>query len=92
MTHQEIAEELKRLLKSRNNDAVKLACLGAEDLRAIGRLDLAGITEFKRSEKGCFEVKFVDRVKILELLTQLSSGENDGLDAFLEGLQVGDAL
>ena len=91
MTQQDIAEELKRLLKSRNNDAVKLACLGAEDLRAIGRLDLAGITEFKRSEKGCFEVKFVDRVKILELLTKVCAPEADGLDAFLKGLQEGDA-
>ena len=92
MTHQEITEELQRLLKSRNNDAVKLACLGAEDLRAIARLDLAGVTEFKRSEKGCFEVKFVDRVKILELLTKLSEPESDGLDAFLNGLQAGEAL
>lgn len=92
MTRQEIAEELKRLLKSRNNDAVKLACLGAEDLRTIGRLNLSGVTEFKRSEKGCFEIKFVDRVKILELLSQLCTSEDDGLDAFLSGLQERDGL
>ena len=92
MTQREIRSELLRLLKSRNNDAVKLACMGAEDIRAIGRLDLAGVMEFKRSEKGCFEVKFVDRVKILELLSKLSDPENDGLDAFLEGLQAGEAF
>ena len=83
---------LQELLLSRNNDAVKLACMGAEDMRAVSRLDLKGVTEFKRSEKGCFEVKFVDRVKILELLTKLSDPENDGLEAFLEGLQSGEEL
>ena len=92
MTRQEIAEELKHLLKSRNNDAVKLACLGAEDIRTIARLDLAGVTEFKRSEKGCFEVNFVDRVKILELLSGLCETDEDGLEEFLSGLQDGEAL
>ena len=36
-------------------------------------------------------VPSVDRVKILELLTKVCAPEADGLDAFLKGLQEGDA-
>ena len=88
MERQEIIQELSRLVKSRNNDAVKLAWLGQEDAGRIGRLDLRGVVEVKRSEKGAFEVKFVDKLKALELLERMSGrDEEEDLDAFLEGLR-----
>lgn len=91
MDRQEIVQELSRLVKSRNNDAVKLAWLGQEDVGRIGRLDLQGVVEVKRSEKGAFEVKFVDKLKALELLERISAREDeDDLDAFLEGLRDGE--
>ncbi len=91
MDRQEIVQELSRLVKSRNNDAVKLAWLGQEDAGRIGRLDLQGVVEVKRSEKGAFEVKFVDKLKALELLERISAREDeDDLDAFLEGLRDGE--
>lgn len=93
MERQEIVEELEKLIRSRNNDAIRLAWLGPEDAGRIGRLDLRGVTEVKRSEKGAFEVRFVDRLKALELLERLSRGEeSEELDAFLEGLRDGEAL
>ena len=93
MDRQKIVEELERLVKSRNNDAVKLAFLSPEDAAPIGRLDLRGVSEIKRSEKGCFEVKFVDKVKVLELLERLCAKDDvSGLDEFLEGLREDEAL
>lgn len=92
MDRQEIVRELRRLVRSRSNDAVKLAYLGENAPQDLGRLDLRGVVELKRSEKGCFEVKFVDRLKALELLERLCREEDGGdLNAFLEGLQEGDA-
>lgn len=91
MERQEIVEELEKLIRSRNNDAIRLAWLGPEDMGRIGRLDLRGVTEVKRSEKGAFEVRFVDRLKVLELLERLSrADEGENLDAFLEGLRDGE--
>lgn len=88
MKRTEILAELKRLIQSKNNDAVKLAYLGEEAAVNIGRLDLRGLVELKRSEKGCFEVKFVDRLKALELMARLTECESEeDLTAFFEGLR-----
>ena len=93
MNRQEIMEELWKLIRSKNNDAVKLAWLGPEDIGKIGKLDLQGVSEVKRSEKGAFEVKFADKLKALELLERLSAAGDDGcLEEFLEGLQERDDL
>ena len=93
MDRQEIVKELRRLIRSKNNDAVKLAYLNPDRVEDIDRLDLRGVVEIKRSEKGCFEVKFVDRLKVLEALERLCGREDDAcLDAFLEGLQDGEGL
>ena len=93
MQRQEIVKELRRLIKSKNNDAVKLAWLGQEAVQDIDKLDLRGVVELKRSEKGCFEVKFVDKLKALDLLERLCSREDGAeLDAFLEGLRDGEEL
>lgn len=88
MERQDIVKELGRLLKSRNNDAVKLAGFGPEGAVDIDKLDLRSVVELKRSEKGCFEVKFIDKLKTVELLERLCRPEDgEELDAFLEGLR-----
>ncbi len=93
MQRQEIIKELRRLMKSKNNDAVKLAWLGQQAVEDIDKLDLRGVVELKRSEKGCFEVKFVDKLKVLELLERLCSKEDEqDLETFLEGLRDGEGL
>ena len=93
MDRQEIIKELRRLIRSRNNDAVRLAWLGQESAADIDKLDLRGVVEVKRSEKGCFEVKFVDKLKALDRMERLCSREDEQeLDAFLEGLRDGDSL
>lgn len=93
MERQEIVEELCKLIRSRNNDAVRLAWLGPEDAGKLGKLDLRGVAEVKRSEKGAFEVRFVDKLKALEMLERLSTkDEGEDLNAFLEGLRDGEGL
>ena len=86
MNRQEIIQELEKLVKSPGNDAVKLAWLENGESVRIGRLNLRCVTELKRSEKGCFEVKFIDRLKALELLERLNGGDGDELGAFLTEL------
>lgn len=93
MDRKEIVNELRRLIKSKSNDAVKLAWLDPEQIQDIDHLDLRGVVEVKRSEKGAFEVRFVDKLKALELLERLSGkDEGEDLNAFLEGLRDGEGL
>lgn len=73
----ELVTYLRKLAKWRNNDAVKLVFLEKEDLDLMGELDLSGVAELKRSANGAFEVKFVDRVRVLAMLRELL-GEEDG--------------
>ena len=85
-----ILDELRRLAKWRSNDVVKLAFLDREDLEQMGKLDLTGLTELRRNANGTFEAKFVDQVKVLEMMKQLSEQESDGaLKEFLEQLRGG---
>ena len=88
MTRQEIAEELKHLLKSRNNDAVKLACYPEEQWDRLEDLDLDALTEFKRGANGVIELKFADRAKLLERLLDAAdhSGEEQ-VDRFLRAME-----
>ena len=72
-----LLEQMRRLAFAKVNDAVKLAYLPEEERESIGRLDLAALTEFRRSGAGTVELKFTDRMKALERLLELCgpSGE-----------------
>lgn len=84
----ELAEELKRLARSRANDAVRLAFLREEDQEEIETLQLDALTEFKRSGNGGVEVKLLDRLKILERLAELRGGkERSRTTALVRALQ-----
>lgn len=88
MDRKEIVKELRRLARSRNNDGVKLAYLGEGDLKQIDRLDLRGVAEVKRGAQGGVEVRFLDKLRVLEMLEQLCQEEDQ--DAFLAGLREGE--
>ena len=64
---EEMLDRLRRLADRRVNDAVKLAFLREETAGQVDDLDLSGLVELKRSEKG-FEAKFVDQIKVLEMM------------------------
>lgn len=62
---------LLQLTRAKVNDAVKLAFLNNEDRELIDKMDLTALTEFKRAGNGAVEVRFVDRVGIIERLLEL---------------------
>ena len=77
-----LLKQMERLARSRGNDAVKLAYLDGENLEALEGLDLAALTEFKRSGSGGVESRLVDRVALLKLLVELSGTEEEQAEAF----------
>lgn len=79
----ELLSYLRRLAKSRNSDVVKLAYLNPEDWQALDRLDLTGVAELRRGANGTFEVKFVDRVKVLDMLRGLLEETEGGMELLL---------
>ena len=77
-----LLKQMERLARSRGNDAVKLAYLDGERLEELEGLDLAALTEFKRSGSGGVEIRLVDRVALLKLLVELSGTEEEKAEAF----------
>lgn len=93
MEQQKIVQELRKLLNSKSNDAVKLAYLSQEDADRIDKLDLRGLVELKRSEKGAVEVKLIDRIRVIELLERLEQREREEqLGELLDNLREGEGL
>ncbi len=87
MKRQTMIRDLRRLVNSRSNDAVKLAFLGPEEIGQIDELDLRCLVEFRRSGNGGVELKLVDRLRALELLDRLSQQQDGALNDFLSGLR-----
>ena len=82
-----VLEQMMALATGAANDAVKLAYLTEERMGEIDGLDLACLTEFKRSGSGAVEVKLTARAAVLEkLLEQMKEEEGRGTAAFLAAL------
>lgn len=67
----EILKRLEAIAFSRSNDAVKLAFTAEQGMPDIDQLDLGALAELKRLSNGSVEMKFIDRIKVLELMTEL---------------------
>ena len=63
-----VLRQIRKLVESRVNDAVRLAFLSEEELGELAKLDLSAVAEFKRSSNGTVEVKFIDRLAALQWL------------------------
>ena len=61
--------------------------MSQEDLELIDRMDLSGMTEFRRHGNGAVEVKFVDRLAALEKLFEFACQGGDGFEQFLEAVR-----
>lgn len=84
---QELIASLRELAGWKNNDVVKLAFLGREDVALVDELDLSGVVELKRNANGTFEARFVDKVRVLAMLREVLDQERGGaLEDFLDGL------
>jgi hypothetical protein len=70
------------------NDAVLLAYLGEGQAQEIRKLDLTGLTEFKRNANGTVEIKLTDRMTVLEaLMERLEEDRETGAAAFMKALE-----
>jgi len=82
---EEMLCRLRKLADRKVNDAVKLAFLSEVAAEQVDGLDLSGLVELKRSDKG-FEVKFVDQLKVLEMMRALM--EQNAAEAAAEFFQA----
>ncbi len=67
---------------ARANDAVKLAYCQEPTEDEIRRLDLGAVAEFRRSNLGSVEIRFIDRVKALQALAGMLEGEGCEAEEF----------
>lgn len=88
----EIVEEgYKKIAFGDITDAVKLVF--AEDYpQNLSKLNLFTISELKRAKGGGLEVKFFDRLKALECLSQLDSGSEKVDLSFYQALEKSSKL
>ena len=66
---------LMRLAQSTVNDAVKLAYINEENVSLIDSLDLSLLSEIKRGANGSLELKFIDRLSVMQALQSLKQPE-----------------
>ena len=83
LTRADVARKLAELAYGRANDCATLVLDPGAD---AGKLELSLLSEVKRSEKGAVEVKLLDRLKALEMLTALTEEGGEGLEEFLRAL------
>ena len=85
----EVLQELKKIALSRPNAAIELAYMDRPERRTIQRLDLSAVSEFKRNSAGAVEIRFIDRVKALQVLCEALDGGGDGeqTDEFFRALE-----
>lgn len=67
----DVIKRIGELAFGRANDAVKLIFLDPERPELLDGLDLSMVSEVKRGSTGAVEVKLLNRVTLLELLSKL---------------------
>ncbi len=85
----EAAQGLRRIAFGSVSDAIKLL-RDFENIKDIEKLDLYCISEIKFGKTGGMEIKFFDRIKALEKLESLSSGNTErGVAPFVDAVRRG---
>lgn len=84
---QDVIRRLAELAFGRVNDCVRLVL---EENPDLDTLDLSLLSEVKRSDKGSVEVRLIDRLRVLEQLTQMTGESQSDLEVFLQALQNGE--
>ena len=70
-----LLREMRRLAFGRTNDAVKLAFLDGECPGDIDKLDLSALAGIHRLSNGTVELKFIDRLRLMELLLEAEEAD-----------------
>lgn len=65
---QELLRQARELVFNRGSDAARLAFRGGDDLAGLEGLDLSAVSSIHRAANGAVDMKFIDRIKLIELL------------------------
>lgn len=85
---EDVIRQLSELAFGRTNSAVELALSPQEAGPDLQNLDLSAVAEMKVTEKGGMEIKFIDRIRALEVLCGLLGGQTGSdADAFFQALE-----
>ena len=89
LQRRDIQRRLGELAFGRANDAIALALSPERESRNVAKMDLSAVSEFKVTDKGGVEIRFLDRVKALEALCVLLERQEGeaGAEAFLRALR-----
>lgn len=86
----EVEKGLRRLAFGSVADALKLMlCEETMSAEEIEKLDLFNVSDIKRPKGGGLEIKFFDRLKALERLEKLGTGEENTQSSFVQALAEG---
>ena len=89
-TQKDISIGYQRLAFGCISDAVKLLFSDEISPEEIEKMDLFNISEIKRKKGGDIEIKFFDRLKALEKLTDMnSSGREDEESSLFSAIEKG---
>ena len=80
----DVTRRLAELAFGKANDCVRLAL---EDDPSLDKLDLSLLSEVKRNDKGTVEIKLIDRLRVLEQLSQAAEEDGGAAEAFLQALR-----
>lgn len=85
---EEIAAGFRRIAFGSIADAVRLLFLSGEvDAGQLEQMDLYCISEIKHPKGGGMEIKFFDRLKALEKLSEISNSTSDSVAPFYQALE-----
>lgn len=88
-----VEKGLRRLAFGSVADALKLMlCEETMTSEEIEKLDLFNVSDIKRPKGGGLEIKFFDRLKALERLEKLGTGEENTQSSFVQALSEGAKL
>lgn len=81
---------LMRLAFGSVADAIKLMlCEESMSAEEIEKLDLFNVSDIKKPKGGGLEIKFFDRIKALEHLEKIGTGEESSESSFIKALSDG---
>ena len=83
----DILRRLGELAFGRANDCVKLVM---EENPNLEELDLSLLSEVKHNDKGTVEVRLIDRLRAVEMLSAAMGGQEGEMEAFLQALRGGE--
>lgn len=84
-TRERVVQRLYEMALGRANDAVRLAYF-QEPTEEVKKLDLGAVAEFRRSNLGSVEIKFIDRVKAMQALAGMLEGEGGEAEEFFRAM------